>query len=208
MNLRKLFPKLTEPSLLEALEKSGKIIDLKAGDVLLEEGSYIRSIPFILSGLIKVFHQDQDGNSLLMYYLLPGESCAMSMICCMSRQQSRIHAVAEESSSILVIPVDLMDDWMFRFPSWKTFVMETYSMRLDELLDTIDSIAFKHLDERLMHYLRKQVEAKGTRILAITNQQIANELNSSREVISRLMSKMVDNGMVKVSRAQVEVLIN
>jgi CRP/FNR family transcriptional regulator len=207
MSFRKLFPQLSEPALLESIEKVGKIVALKQGDVLLEDGSYIRSIPFVLSGLVKVFHQDKDGNSLLMYYLMPGESCAMSMICCMSSQRSRIQAVAEEPTSILSIPVELMEDWMFKFPTWKNFVMETYSLRMDELLDTIDGIAFKNLDERLIHYLRKQVEAKGTRTLTITNQQIANELNSSREVISRLMTKMVEKGMVKVSRAQVEVIL-
>lgn len=206
LDFKKLFPKLTEPQLISEIEQEGIIQEVQPDDVIIREHNYIKSIPFVLNGLIKILRYDEEGNAILMYFLQPGDSCAMSMICCMGMQKSRIEAVAEDKTTLLLIPVHVMDAWMLKYPSWKAFVMETYNNRFDELLQTIDSIAFKNLDERIEFYLKKQVEAKGTKVLHISNQQIANELNSSREVISRLMGKMADAGMVKVSRSQVEVL--
>lgn len=202
----KLFPQLNDKQLIEEMRLKGRILSLETGESLLQEGQVIKNIPFVLTGLVKILRHDENGQMLFMYYLEPGDSCAMSMICCMGMQKSRIEAVTEEPSTILQLPIDSMEDWMQRYPVWRVFVMSTFAMRFEEMLSTIDAIAFRKLDQRLEQYLLKQKEAKGTSVLHITNQQIADELATSREVISRLLGRMAQEGLVKLSRSQITVL--
>ena len=200
------FRNIFEKDLLDEISETGKLTFVKAGDVIIDSGQYIKSIPLIVSGTIKVLRMDDDGGEILLYYVKGNETCAMSLTCCMAHQKSRIKAVAEEDTEMIVLPVGKMEEWMVKYNSWKNFVMQTYSARFDELLQTIDSVAFHKVDERLEKYLRDKSTVSGERILSVSHQQIAEELNSSREVISRLLKQLENNGSIKLGRNKIELI--
>jgi CRP/FNR family transcriptional regulator len=193
-----------EPALLQEIAAAARQHDFAAGDVVLQTGSIVRMAPLLLSGLLKVIRVDEQGNELFLYYIKEQESCAMTFTCCMQQLPSEIRITAEEDSCVLLIPIDRMDQWMMKFPSWKTFVMKTIRSRFQELLRTIDQIAFQKLDERLLHYLRLKA-ASGSLIL-LSHQQIADDLATSRVVISRLLKKMENDGLILLNRHQIKVL--
>ncbi len=201
MNQR--FPFLGK-ELLDEIEQHGLIQEITASEEILREGQFIKSFPLILEGSLRVIRTDKDGRELLLYFLNPGEVCSMALTCCMGLQQSNISAIAEQDSLIVRIPVDFLDEWMTRFPEWKSYMMYAYRKRFDELLDTIDAIAFMNLDERLERFLRSRFEATGEKQFHGKHQDIAYQLNTSREVISRLLKKMEQKGMVKLHRNEVD----
>jgi CRP/FNR family transcriptional regulator len=198
---------LLENALIEEIEKYGIYKEFPADTVLMKRGQYIKSTMLILSGLVKVYREDEDGNEFLMYYLQPGEACALSMVCAARHEESPIMAKTVQDTSAIMIPVEIMSNWMQQYKSWYQFVVETYRSRFEELLQTIDGIAFKNMDQRLEAYLVKAVELQGTKIISVSHQEIARELNSSREVISRLLKKMEQMGKVVLNRSSIEVLI-
>jgi CRP/FNR family transcriptional regulator len=198
---------LLEDALIEAIGNSGIYKEFPADTVLMKRGQYIKSTMLILSGLVKVYREDEEGNEFLMYYLQPGEACALSMVCAARHEESPIMAKTVQDTSAIMIPVEIMSNWMSQYKSWYQFVVETYRTRFEELLHTIDSIAFKNMDERLESYLQKAVEIGGSSIIHLSHQDIARELNSSREVISRLLKKMEQMGKVVLSRNSIEVKI-
>jgi CRP/FNR family transcriptional regulator len=198
---------LLENALIEEIEKYGIYKEFPADTVLMKRGQYIKSTMLILSGLVKVYREDEDGNEFLMYYLQPGEACALSMVCAARHEESPIMAKTVQDTSAIMIPVEIMSNWMQQYKSWYQFVVETYRSRFEELLQTIDGIAFKNMDQRLEAYLVKAVELQGTKIISVSHQEIARELNSSREVISRLLKKMEQMGKVVLNRSSIQVLI-
>jgi CRP/FNR family transcriptional regulator len=204
--IRKHYPQIAERQLQEEIASKGKLMFFKAGETIMEIGSYVKIIPLIIEGTIKVSREDEDGNELFLYYLRPGETCSMSFTCCMMNKKSEIRTVAEEDTQLVGIPIRFMDEWMSRFQSWKNFVMMTYDYRMLELVKTIDSIAFKKMDERLLEYLEDKVEATGDRNINTTHQQIAYDLNASREAISRLLKQLEKEGMVELGRNRIEWL--
>lgn len=204
--LKETFPSIYEESARNEIEKEGIIMELKAGQMLMDIGGYIKYIPLVMKGMLKIMREDSDGNELLLYYIRPGETCAMSLTCCMGDAKSTVRAEVEEDVLILAIPIRFMDQWTNQFQSWKSFVMHTYQMRYEELLKTIDGIAFQKLDDRLERALKEKCTSLGTNSLVITHQELANELNSSREVISRLLKQMERKGKVKLGRHKIEVL--
>lgn len=201
-----LFPALCEKELLEDISRNGKLMEVSANTVLVEIGSYVKVIPLVIKGTIKVLREDDDGNELFLYFLNPGQGCAMTLNCCMANKPSAIRAIAEDDSELLAIPVDYMDKWMKQYQGWKNFVLQTYSDRFEELLHTIDSIAFMQMDERLVKYLKNKAAATKTRVFKITHQQIAYDLNSSREVISRLLKQLEKLGRIKLGRNHIELI--
>lgn len=201
--LSKRFP-FFESELLQEIEQHGVVQELHAGEEILREGQFIKSFPLILEGSLRVIRQEADGRELLLYFLNPGEVCSMALTCCMGQQQSNISAIAEQDSLIIRIPVELLDQWMVRFPEWKSYVMYAYRKRFDELLDTIDAIAFQNLDQRLRRFFMARFEATGEKRYIGKHQDIAYQLNSSREVISRLLKKMEQQGLVKISRNELD----
>ena len=201
--LNQRFP-FFEAELLVEIEKNGILQTLKAGDEILREGQFIKSFPLILEGSLRVIRHEPDGAELLLYFLNPGEVCTMALTCCMGQQQSNISALAEQDSLIIRIPVDCLDHWLVRFPGWKSYMMYAYRKRFDELLDTIDAIAFMNLDQRLERFFRSRFEATGEKQFHGKHQDIAYQLNSSREVISRLLKKMEQKGLVKLGRNVVD----
>jgi CRP/FNR family transcriptional regulator len=205
MNWKELFPQF-EPALLEQLEKEGVERNFRAGDVIMRTGQYIKSTVLVLSGRIKIYRENEEGSEFLMYYLGPGEACAVSMICTLQSQTSEVMAQAEEETEVLMLPVQLMDQLINEYKSWYQFVIRTYRSRFDELLTVVDNIAFRNMDERLEFYLIRYVKNTGNKQIELSHQQIADDLNSSREVISRLLKKMEQRGRVKLQRNMIEWL--
>jgi len=203
-SIKKLYP-LFEKGLLEEILNAGEQRHFAPNEVLMRKGQFIRSTLLILSGNIKVYREDDEGNEFLMYYLRPGEACALSLVCAAKHEASPILAKTDTDTEAILIPVDLMTEWMAKYKSWYQFVIETYRSRFEELLSTIDSVAFRSMDERLEFYLRRAKEVSGKNILDVSHQQIAQELNSSREVISRLLKKMEQRGMVQLHRNAIEL---
>lgn len=199
------FPQLAEKQLQDEILACAQEQSLPAGAVLMDYGQYIRAIPLIYKGIIKIMRSDEEGNELLLYMLGAGDTCPMSFTCCTLHKQSEIRAVVEEDADILMIPADKMDRWM-SYQSWKNFVMTSYNRRFEELLQTIDNIAFRKMDERLWQYLQDMARTTGKSLLSVTHQQIATELNTAREAISRLLKRLEREGYVRLGRNQIELL--
>jgi len=163
-------------------------------------GQAINQIPLVLKGSIKILREDEEGNEIFLYYLEPGHACATSITCCMSGQRSTIRAIAEDDTEYLAIPVQYSDEWMLKYKTWKNFVMNTYAERFEELLKAIDQLAFKKMDERFSKYLHDNSE------IHISHQEIAYDLNTSREVISRLLKQLERMGSIKLGRNRIIIL--
>ena len=204
MNWKQLFPQF-EPGLIDLIEKNAVERSFNAGDVIMRTGQYIKSTVLVLEGQIKIYRENQDGGEFLMYYLGPGQACAVSMICAIQSQTSEIMAQAEEDTEVLMIPIQLMDDMMNQYKTWYQFVIQTYRSRFDELLMVVDNIAFRNMDERLEFYLKRHADKTGRRNIELSHQQIADDLNSSREVISRLLKKMEQRNLLKLHRNMIEM---
>lgn len=203
--LAQLFPEF-EPALKDFLIGHGSLKTFHAGEVIMHKGQYIKSTVMVVQGRVKLYRNGDDGGEFFMYYLEPGDACAVTMICAARQQTSQIMALAVEESTILMVPFELMDGMMNDYQSWYHFTLETYRSRYEELLAVIDHIAFKGMDERLFFYLQNQYEKLKTRKLQLTHQQIAIDLNSSREVISRLLKKMEQRGDLILNRNFLEWL--
>lgn len=206
MNIRDNFQYLFEEELLAELNERGRILHVQAGDTILDAGQLVRVIPLVLSGTVKVSRTDDDGRELLLYYISANESCAMTFTCCMQQFPSEIKAVAEEDAELLVVPVGVMDEWMGKYPTWKSFVMRTIRLRFLEMLKTIDQIAFQKLDERLVTYLKEKSKATDSTLINLSHEQIANELATSRVVISRLLKKLEHEKKLLLYRNQIKLL--
>ncbi len=202
--IHKLFSQL-EPALLEQIEKEGTINEIPAGEILMRTGQYVKSTMLVLEGMVKIFRENEEGNEFLMYYLQPGDACAISLVCASKMEASRVMAKAMEDTTVLMIPIKLMDEWMSKYKSWYYFVLETYRNRFEELLVLIYQVAFRNMDERLLFYLQRHTEVNQTRTIDLSHQQIADELNSSREVISRLLKKMEQRNIVTMHRNSIEL---
>lgn len=205
-DVRKVFPDIYEPEAREAIISEGKEMDIPAGEMMMDIGQYIKYIPLVMSGTLKIMREDSEGNELLLYYIRPGETCAMSLTCCTGDAVSSIRAVAEEDTHVIAIPVKYMDEWTETFRSFKHFVLLTYQRRFEELLRTIDGIAFQKLDDRLVALLREKSKAAGSNLLQVTHQELAQELNSSREVISRLLKQLERTKKVSLGRNKIEII--
>lgn len=193
-------------ALLDEIEQNAVFQTVPAGQVIMRTGQYIKSTVLVLSGTIKIYREDDDGGEFLMYYLQPGQACAISMICATRHEKSQIMAKVTEDAELLMVPLPLMDKWMMQHRSWYEFVIETYRSRFEEVLEVIDNIAFRAMDERLLFYLRRHAETTQSTEIKTSHQDIASDLNTSREVISRLLKKMEQHGLVKLFRNQIELL--
>ena len=203
--LKNLFPAFSSV-LIDDINKNATEQSFESGTVLMRTGQYIKNTVLVLSGSIKIYREDIDGGEFFMYYLQPGQACAISMICATKNEQSQIMAKVVEDAEVIMIPLLLMDKWMMQHRSWYEFVIETYRSRFEEVLEVVDNIAFKAMDERLEFYLKRHQDACGCKDLKISHQQIATELNTSREVISRLLKKLEQTGAVRLHRNHIELL--
>ena len=204
--LSEIFKNIFEPELIYNIEKNSLLLKAEAGKVIIEIGQTASIIPILLYGTMKVTRQDENAKELLLYYVQSRESCAMTFTCCMQEFPSEVRAIAESDCLILAIPMDVMDEWLSRFPTWKAFVMRTIRSRFNELLHTIDLLAFQKLDERLVNYLKEKAKVTGSSLLNLSHEDIALELASSREVISRLLKKLENDNKVILYRNQIKLL--
>lgn len=204
--LKKVFPHLLHPQLVEEIQEVGQLMRFKEGDVLIDYGQYIRMAPLVLEGSLKIMRENDEGEELFLYFLNAGESCSMSFTCCLAEKRSSIRAVVDDDVLILGVPVQYVDQWISKYTVWKNFVLRSYDQRLMELIQTIDTIAFKKLDERLLDYLKQLVKNHDNKHLNITHQQIASDLNASREAVSRLLKKMEKMGDLILGRNKIEIL--
>ena len=203
--LTQAFPSLETDLILE-LEEQASVNNYNAGDTLVKRGQYFRSALMVLEGLVKIYREDEEGNEFFIYYLEPGQACALSMVCASRQETSEIMAVAVKDTVVLTVPINIIDDWMTKYKSWNNFVLSTYRQRFEELLITLDHVAFRNMDERLEFYLKRQAEKMGN-TLQLTHQQIADDLNSSREVISRLLKNMEKNKRLILHRSGIEWIV-
>lgn len=199
------YGQLFEPALLEEIVASATISTVSEGTVLMEVGSYVKNMPLLLSGAIKILREDKEGNELLLYFLEKGDTCAMTMTCCIGQSVSKIKAVAEIETQLLLIPVHKMEEWL-TYKSWRDFVFESYNSRMYEMLDAIDTLAFMNMSERLVKYLSNKSVIAKSKQLNISHQAVAYELNTSRVVISRLLKQLENEGKIKLHRNMLELL--
>lgn len=204
-NFKTIFPSFSN-LLIEDVNSNAINQSFLAGDVLMRTGQNIKNTVLVLSGKIKIYRENDDGGEFFMYYLQPGQACAISMICATKNEQSQIMAKVVEDAELVMIPLPLMDKWMMEHRSWYEFVIDTYRSRFEEVLEVVDSIAFRAMDERLEFYLKRHREACGCNDLKVSHQEIATELNTSREVISRLLKKLEQRGSLKLHRNHIEFL--
>ncbi len=174
-------------------------------EVLIVPGDTLIFVPLVLSGVLRIIREDEEGREVFLYHLYPSQTCAMAVNCCQSGKKSMVKAVAEDETEVLLIPVNLIDQ-LFKYDEWKMFINQTYSSRFAELIEVIDLIAFNNLDKKILNYLEKKKEALNTASLSITHQQIAAELNTHREAVSRLLRTMEHKGIVKLGRNTIELL--
>ncbi|MGV3685049.1 MAG: Crp/Fnr family transcriptional regulator [Daejeonella sp.] len=200
-----LFPNF-DPALVDKIKQSGTVKEFPAGTTLMTTGQYFRSTMLVTKGRIKLYRQGSDGGEFFMYYLEPGNACALSMICAAKKEASEVMAKAVEDTEVIAVPIEMMDDLMIKHKSWYYFVLDTYRSRYEELLVMIDNIAFKAMDERLELYLESQFRKLNVREFKITHGEIASDLGSSREVISRLLKKMEQKGDLLMHRNSIEWL--
>jgi CRP/FNR family transcriptional regulator len=195
-----------EKALLQEIEEVGTLKSFKENERIIEIGDNVTSMPLLINGAVKILREDKDGDELLLYFLERGDTCAMTLSCCLGHTISEIRAVAEMDTLLIMIPVEKMEEWTSKYKSWRNFVFESYHTRFSELLDTIDTIAFLNMDERLLKYLRDKAKINQNEILQITHQQIAYDLNTSRVVISRLLKKLELKGKIGLQRNNIQVI--
>jgi CRP/FNR family transcriptional regulator len=195
----------TDKELLSEIEKNARYKSFPKDTVITKPGDEILFVPIVTKGNIRIIRQNNDGQEVFLYHLYPGQTCAMSLTCCQAGQKSMIKAVAEVDTEIVQVPVKLMDEW-FKFPEWKMYISSNYQNRFAELMEVIDLIAFNNMDKQLLHYLQERSKALNTRVLELTHQQIADELHTHREAISRLLRTMEQKKLVKLGRNNIEVL--
>ncbi|MFC2147566.1 Crp/Fnr family transcriptional regulator [Eudoraea sp.] len=197
---------LFEPELLDEIEANGKCKLIKQGERLLDIGQEITVMPLIFSGAIKILREDDQGDELLLYFIEKGDTCAMTFSCCLGSGKSEIRAIAESDTELLMIPIEKMDEWMAKYQSWREFILDSYHTRMSELLETIDTLAFMKMDERIMKYLKDRAMVTNDDIIYSTHQDVARDLHTSRVVVSRLLKSLEREGKIELSRNHIKVL--
>jgi len=193
----------SSPELIEKLHQYGITKTYKEGDVILDENSSIRAIPIVMKGMLKVIRTEQDGREILLYYIKAGESCIMSFLGGMHNEKSIVKAEVEEDTEILFLPIDKVSLFIKEYPEWLDYIFRLYHKRFEELLDIINAIAFKKVDERLLNLIQMKSENFKSKIITVTHEQLANELGTARVVVSRLLKQLEDSGKLKLGRNKI-----
>ncbi|MFX0556614.1 Crp/Fnr family transcriptional regulator [Maribacter sp. CXY002] len=195
-----------EKELLNEILQVGTFKEVPEGFKLIEIGEYIKGMPLLISGAIKILREDNDGDELLLYYLEKGDTCSMTLACCIGDTKSEIRAITETDTKLIMVPIQKMEEWTAKYKSWRNFVFNSYHIRLNELLQTLDSLAFDKMDARLVSYLKEKARINKEDIIHNTHQEIAYELHSSRVVISRLLKKLEQLGKIELHRNYIKIL--
>ncbi len=201
--VRKVLSYLLEDLLVDEMIRVGKIRQFGTDEIILNVGDFMEYVPVVLEGSVKISRENSSGEELLLYYIEGGDTCAMTMQCCVKKSNSEIKATSMEPSLILMIPVEMMESWLDKFKSWREYILQSYHTRMMELMETIDAITFMRLDERLLKYLTDQAKLLGSLEIHHTHQQIAEDLHSSRVVISRLLKQLEIKGIISLNRSKI-----
>ena len=204
--IKSLFPVFDQTEMVEDLLNQSQFMDLPPGTTLMGIDQIIKVIPLVYSGAIKVMREDAEGNEIFLYYIQAGQSCAMTLSSCLRREKSAVKAIVQENTQLLAVPVEVVYQLQLRYPSWNNFILETYSGRFNELLSVVDSVAFQNMDVRLLKYLFRKSSILKSKTIHISNTAIAKDLNSSREVISRLLKQLEQKQFLKATRGKIELL--
>ncbi|WP_338733508.1 Crp/Fnr family transcriptional regulator [Mangrovimonas cancribranchiae] len=200
------YKNIFESDLIDEMAQVGIFKKVAKGQLVLDVGEYIKYMPLIVSGAIKVMREDEEGEELLLYFLEVGDTCAMTISCCLGQKKSEITAIAETDSSLVMIPVKYMSIWMSKYQSWQNFILESYNERISELLEAVDTIAFLKMDERIYKYLKDKAMVNRNDLVEVTHQQIANDLHTSRVVVSRLLKSLEKQNIIELQRNCIKVL--
>ncbi len=201
-NLKHIF----EPQLLQEIQQFGIIQHFKEGDLIMDYGKYIRMMPIVLNGTLKVYRLDDEGREILLYYLSSSESCSMAYSCCIEAKKSEVKAIAEDDVELIAIPHIKLDEWLCKYPSWKNYIMRSFNERFIELLKSIESIAFHKLDDRLIEYLKDKQRITGSSVIKASHSLIADELATSRVVISRLLKQLENSKKIILYRNEIKLM--
>jgi CRP/FNR family transcriptional regulator len=197
---------LFEEELLQEINKIGFVKDVAEGKQLIEIGDYIKFMPLLINGAVKILREDEKGDELVLYFLERGDTCAMTLTCCLGDTKSEIRATAEIDTRLIMIPVQKMSDWMTNYKSWQNFILLSYQSRMKEMLEAIDTIAFLKMDERLLKYLRDKAMVNQKEEITTTHQQIAYDLHTSRVVVSRLLKKLENEEKIEMYRNSIKII--
>lgn len=206
--IREKYKHLFEDKLLDEIIEVSTIKDFKEGDRLMEIGQYIKKIPILLSGAIKIIREDQNEGEIVLYYIEEGDTCAMTLTCCLGETKSQIRSIAETDGSVILVPVNKMDEWLIRYKGWRNFVLNSYNNRMNEMLTAIDSLAFMNMEERLCKLLQDKAKIYNSNFILNTHQELAEELNTSRVVISRILKTLENQGIIRLNRKHIELIKN
>lgn len=204
--IRRNFPRITENALIEEIAEQGILKKFEAGENIITVGEYINVIPLFLSGSVKVSRINNEGEEIFLYYLQEGDTCADTLQCCFTNKKSRVNVEAVTSGKFLLVDIRAVNLWASNYKSWNQFIMLSFKDKFNQLLETIDAIAFQKIDERLLSYLKEKQQVLNTTEIAITHQDIAYDLNTSREVISRLLKTMEKKNLVALGRNRIQIL--
>ncbi|WP_304145256.1 Crp/Fnr family transcriptional regulator [Mesoflavibacter zeaxanthinifaciens] len=204
--LKQHYGYLFEDELLQEINSVGTYRDIPEGLKLIEIGDYIKSMPLLISGAIKILREDKEGDELVLYFIEQGDTCAMTLSCCLGDSKSEIRAIAETDARLMMIPVQKMEEWLGKYKSWRQFVLQSYQNRMTELLEAIDTIAFLKMDERLFKYLKDKAMVNHNDVIHVTHQEIASDLHTSRVVVSRLLKALEIDGRIELHRNNIKVI--
>ncbi|MDP2453178.1 MULTISPECIES: Crp/Fnr family transcriptional regulator [unclassified Kaistella] len=195
-----------QSDLVKEIEDTGNLKHFVAGETIVNMDSYIKHIPVVISGSIKVIRTEEDGREILLYYLTPGESCIVSIFAGMKNETSKIKAIVEEDADIMLIPADKAKEWVKKYPDWTEFIFDLYQKRFEELLDVVNSVAFQKIDTRLLHLIKQKTQLYNSKEISVTHQQLADELGITREATSRVLKQMEKDHLLILSRNKIELL--
>jgi len=205
-SLNNVTPFQSSPELIEKLYEHSIQKDYAAGEIILNDNANIRAIPIVVKGIAKVMRTDEEGKEILLYYLKAGESCIMSFLGGMHHEMSKVKVIAEEDTEILFLPTEKVSFFLREFPQWLDYIFMLYNKRFEELLEVVNAVAFKKMDERLLNFIKTKCEHAKSNTLNVTHEQIANELGTARVVVSRLLKQMEDEGLVKLGRNKIMLM--
>lgn len=206
MELESIVEFKRSPEIIEKLYTYGLAKTFHEGDVILQENAYIKAIPIVTNGSIRVMRTDDDGREILLYYIKAGESCIMSFLGGIHSDTSKVKAIAEEETEILFIPIDKVNLLIKEYPEWLDYIFKLYHKRFEELLEVVNAVAFKKMDERLLNFIKVKTELTKSHTLYVTHEQLANELGTARVVVSRLLKQMEEQGLVKLGRNKISLM--
>ena len=206
IDIKTKFSSIFEKKLIDEIIEVGEIRSFKEGEIVMDYGKPVRFMPIIISGTLRVMRKDDEDREIILYYLSNNESCAMAYACCMEAKKSEIKAIAEDNVELIAIPHNKLDEWLVKYPSWKSYIFSSFTQRFNELLKSLESIAFQKFDERLIKYLKAKAKVIGKNSIQLSHKQIAEEMGTSRVVISRLLKQLENDKKLLLYRNEIKLL--